>query len=62
MNKNLRTRAVLGVFFCTAAALTWTGFARGQDESTAAHQAGSPPNTISFQKKPVTGDITNTDE
>ena len=59
---NLRTRAILGAFLCTAAAVAWTGFARGQEESTVAQQAGPPPNTISFQMKPVTGDITNTDE
>ena len=59
---NLRSRVILGAFLCTAAALAWTGFARGQEESTVAQQAGPPPNTISFQMKPVTGDITNTDE
>ena len=65
--KSLHTRILAGAFACSAAALAWAQLAgieeaRGQEEATAAQQAGPPPNTISFQMKPVTGDVTNTDE
>ena len=64
---NLRIRAAAVAILCAAGALTWTGLvgiegARGQEESTVARPGAPPPNTVSFQMKPVTGDISNSDE
>src|SRR5450432_4315609 len=60
------SRSVLSSATCTAlcagVGVTWTGLAFGQDENaTVAQQPAANQNAISFQMKPITADVFNTD-
>ena len=45
---------------CAVIAAGWAGLARGQEDDTVAQRAPAKP-AISYQMRPVTGDVANTD-
>src|SRR5689334_19564342 len=53
---------VPGTILCAGVAMTWAGLAAGQEEATVAQRPAANSNTVSFQMKPVTADLSNTDE
>ena len=55
-----RPRRAIWLVSCAAVVVGWAGLALGQEEATV---AGAPPPkpAISYQMKPVAGDVTNTD-
>ncbi len=53
-----RRYAVVGAVM----AMTGTGFAVGQEDATVARRTPATPNAVSHQMRPVTADLSNTDE
>jgi alcohol dehydrogenase (cytochrome c) len=50
------------VLICALAAIGWAGIAWGQEEdATVAQRPAARPNTVSYQMKPVTSDVSNSD-
>jgi alcohol dehydrogenase (cytochrome c) len=50
------------VLICALAAMGWAGNASGQEEdATVAQRPAARPNTVSYQMKPVTSDVSNSD-
>ncbi len=54
------SRRAVWLVSCAVIAAGWAGLARGQDDATVAQRAPAKP-AISYQMKPVTGDVANTD-
>jgi alcohol dehydrogenase (cytochrome c) len=55
-----RPHRAVWLLSCAAIAAGWAGLAHGQDDATVAQRAPAKP-AISYQMKPVTGDVANTD-
>ena len=58
----VRSRATACALIGTLAAMGWVGIALGQEDATVAQRPAARPNTISYQIKPVTSDVSNSDE
>ena len=54
-------RWILGAILGAVAAMAWAGLAAGQEEATVAQRPAAKPNAVSFQMRPVTADLSNSD-
>ncbi|HMH64516.1 MAG TPA: PQQ-binding-like beta-propeller repeat protein, partial [Rhizomicrobium sp.] len=54
-------RGAAGAILCAALGTAWAGLAIGQEETTVARPLAPQQNGPSFQQRPVTGDVSNTD-
>ena len=59
---SLARSAVSGTVLCAGVGASWAGLAIAQEEATVAQRPAANTNTISFQMRAVTADLSNTDE